>query len=128
MNKPTSILVVDDNPPMVRTLADILALKGYTVYTAYSGAEALDILREQPVNILLTDVIMPDMDGVALYRHTRKTHPQMITFLMTAYAADEIIQQGIAEGIRTVLTKPININLFLNLVLAIEQVYIHPQQ
>jgi two-component system response regulator FlrC len=123
MSNPTTILVVDDNPPMAKTLSDILTIKGYEVHTAYSGAEALEILKHHEIHILLTDVIMPDMDGVALYRQTRKTHPQLVTFLMTAYAADEIIQQGIAEGIKTVLTKPVDINLFLNLVMAVEQVY-----
>lgn len=114
MRKPTIILVVDDNPSMVKTLADILTVKGFEVYAAYSGTEALEILRNQRVNILLTDVRMPDMDGVALYRKIRKTHPNLITFLMTAYAADDIIQQGLAEGIKTVLTKPLDINLLLS--------------
>jgi CheY-like chemotaxis protein len=126
MSNQTSILVVDDNAPIAKTLSDILSLKGYTAYTAFSGIEALEILKSREIHILLTDVIMPDMDGVALYRQTRKTHPQLITFFMTAYAADEIIQQGIAEGIKTVLAKPVDINLFLNLVAAVEQVYIHP--
>ena len=115
MRESTTILIVDDNPPMTKTLADILDVKGYEVYAAYSGAEALEILRNQRVNILLTDVRMPDMDGVALYRETRKSHPNLITFLMTAYAADDIIQQGLAEGIKTVLTKPLDINLLLSL-------------
>jgi len=127
MSEPTKILVVDDNPPMAKTLEDILAMKGYEVHTAHSGFEALEILRCQKVDIMLTDVIMPDMNGVDLYRETRKTHPRLITFLMTAYSADEIIQKGIAEGIKTVLTKPIDITLFLNLVMAVEQAYLHPQ-
>lgn len=120
----TSILVVDDNPHMVKTLADILSMKGYAVRMALSGAEALNVLNHETVHILLTDVVMPDMDGVTLYRATRTAHPKLITFLMTAYAADDIIQQGIAEGIRTVLTKPVDINLFLNLVMAVEQAYL----
>ena len=127
MSDQTTILVVDDNPPMAKTLTDILILKGYVVYTAYSGAKALEILKSHAVHIMVTDVIMPDMDGVALYRQVKKTHPQLITFLMTAYAADEIIQQGIAEGIKTVLTKPVDINLLLNLVMAVEQVYFNHQ-
>ncbi len=125
MNDSTAILVVDDNLPMAQTLTDILNMKGYTIYTAYSGIEALEILRSWNVHIMLTDVVMPDMNGVALYRETRKDHPYLITFLITAYAADEIIQQGIAEGIRTVLTKPVDINLFLDLVQAVERAYIH---
>jgi DNA-binding NtrC family response regulator len=115
MSEPTTILVVDDQPSMVTTLADILKAKDFKTYAAHSGTEALEILRDHPVDILLTDVRLPDMNGVALYRETRKTHPNLTTFLMTAYADDEIIQQGMKEGIKTVLTKPLNIDLILAL-------------
>jgi DNA-binding NtrC family response regulator len=111
MSELTSILVVDDQPAVATTLADILEYKGFTVYPAFSGAEALRILDEHPIDILLTDVRMPDMNGVVLYRETRKSHPGLTTYLMTAYAADEIIQQGMKEGIKTVLTKPLDIDL-----------------
>ena len=83
---------------MADTLADILGVKGFEVHSAYSGAEALEILREHPVDILLTDVRMPDMNGVELYLETKKTRPALTTILMTAYAADDIIHQGVAEG------------------------------
>ncbi len=115
MSESLAILVVDDNPSMAKTLADILDVKGFVVHAAYSGTEALEILRNQPVDILLTDVRMPDMNGVALYREARKTHPKLITVLMTAYAADDIIQQGMAEGIKTVLNKPLDIDFLLSL-------------
>ena len=127
MSQQTTILVVDDNPSMVTTLEDILLMKGYAVHRAYSGIEALILLRREQVDIMLTDVVMPDMNGVELYRETRASHPNLITFLMTAYSADDIIQKGISEGIKTVLTKPIDINLFLLLVQAAEQAYLRPQ-
>jgi CheY-like chemotaxis protein len=123
MRDATTILVVDDNPSMTKTLADILAVKGFTVHAAFSGAEALEILRTQHIDILLTDVIMPDMNGVALYRQTRKTHPKLVTILMTAYAADEIIEQGLAEGIKTVLTKPLDIDFLLSLFSAFRRIF-----
>jgi CheY-like chemotaxis protein len=71
------ILVVDDNPSMAQTLADIMAIKGHNAYAAFSGTEALNILHSQPVDILLTDVQMPDMNGVTLYREIKKTHPKL---------------------------------------------------
>ena len=108
-----SILIVDDNPSMASTLVDILVLKGFDTFVASSGAEALQLLSEHPIDVLLTDVIMPEMDGVTLYRQTRRAYPQLITILMTAYAADELIQQGMAEGIKTVLTKPIDIDFLI---------------
>jgi two-component system response regulator YesN len=82
-------------------------------------------LQRQNIDILLTDVVMPDMDGVTLYRQVKESHPRLVTFLMTAYSADEIIHQGMAEGIKTVLTKPLDLNLFLALVEAVEAAYFH---
>jgi CheY-like chemotaxis protein len=113
MNDTASILVVDDNPSMAKTLADIMSVKGFEVYAAHSGLEALEILQSQPIDILLTDVIMPEMNGVELYRATRKRYPKLATILMTAYAADDLIHQGLAEGIKTVLTKPLDIDFLL---------------
>lgn len=122
MSASLSILVVDDNPSMLKTLADILDARGFGVYSASSGAEALKILQNHHVDILLTDVRMPDMNGVALYRETRTTHPNLTTFLMTAYAADDIIQQGMKEGIKTVLSKPLDIDFLLTLFLAVKRI------
>jgi CheY-like chemotaxis protein len=108
-----TILIVDDNPSMASALFDILVLEGFETFLAASGARALQILREHAIDVMLTDVIMPEMDGVELYRQTRQAYPQLITILMTAYAADELIQQGMAEGIKTVLTKPIDIDFLI---------------
>jgi two-component system response regulator YesN len=108
-----SELIVDDNPGMAAALHDILVLEGFTTFIASSGAKALQILAAHPVDVLITDVIMPEMDGVELYRRTRLAHPQLITVLMTAYAADELIQQGMTEGIKTILTKPIDIDFLI---------------
>lgn len=108
-----SVLIVDDNPSMASALADILVIKGFETYLVPSGAAALQVLQDHPIDILLTDVVMPEMNGVELYRKTRQDHPQLITILMTAYAADELIQQGMAEGIKTVLTKPIDLDFLI---------------
>ena len=116
-----SVLIVDDNVAMTRSLADILEVKGFVVHAANTGADALQILRDNPVDILLTDVKMPDMNGVSLYRQTRTTHPALTTILMTAYAADELIQQGLSEGIKAVLTKPLDVDFLLQLFSAIQR-------
>lgn len=116
-----SVLIVDDNVAMTRSLADILEVKGFVVHAANTGADALQILRDNPVDILLTDVKMPDMNGVSLYRQTRTAHPALTTILMTAYAADELIQQGLSEGIKAVLTKPLDVDFLLQLFLAIKR-------
>ena len=115
MSETISILVVDDTQAMAESLADILEAKGFSVSKAASGAEALEILRERPVDILLTDVKMPEMDGLELFRETQSLYPKLITIFMTAYSADDLIQQGMAEGVKIVLTKPLEINFLLHL-------------
>jgi CheY-like chemotaxis protein len=126
MSASFSILIVDDNPSMATALADILALKGFETYVAQSGAQALQVLHAHPIDILLTDAIMPGMDGLALYRQTRQAWPHLTTILMTAYAADDIIQQGMAEGIRTVLTKPLDIDFLIHLLSALKNLKFPP--
>jgi CheY-like chemotaxis protein len=113
MNDSLSILIVDDNPAMAISLTDVLEFKGFQVHLANSGKNALVILQEHPVDIMLTDVIMPEMNGLELYRETRKTHPRLLTWFMTAYAADALISQGLKEGIKTVFNKPIDMELLL---------------
>jgi CheY-like chemotaxis protein len=124
-DEPLFILVVDDNPEMARTLEDILGAKGFRVCAAESGTQALEVLKTQPVEILLTDVKMPDMNGVALFRKARQVHPGLTTILMTAYAADDIIQQGLSEGIKTVLSKPLDIEFMLTLFSAYKRLLRH---
>jgi YesN/AraC family two-component response regulator len=115
MSENLSVLVVDDNLSMAEGLRDVLELEDFIAYGVNSGADALVILDTHPVDILLTDVIMPEMDGVALYMATRKVHPKLTTILMTAYSADDLIQKGMAAGIKTVLNKPVDIGLLLSI-------------
>lgn len=98
---------------MAISLADVLKLKGFTVQTASSGKKALAILKEYPVDVLITDVIMPEMNGLELYRATREAYPRLTTWFMTAYAADDLIQQGLKEGIKTVMNKPLDMDLLI---------------
>jgi CheY-like chemotaxis protein len=115
MSEPLSILIVDDNPSMATSLADVLEVKGFQVRATSSGNEALEFLAANPVDVLLTDVKMQEMDGLALFRAARKKYPRLVTIFMTAYAADDLIQQGMAEGIKTVLNKPLDMDLLIML-------------
>jgi CheY-like chemotaxis protein len=122
MSETTSILVVDDNQANTDSLADILELKGFLVYVAASGAQALQILHEQPVDILLTDVKMPGMNGLELFRETRQLYPNLTTIFMTAYSADELIQQGRMEGIKAILDKSLDIHFLLTLLRSLKRI------
>ncbi|GAB4500941.1 MAG: response regulator [Anaerolineales bacterium] len=109
MNQAMKILVVDDDRRMTRTLADILNLAGYEVVEAWSGVQALEKVRQQQFDCVLTDIKMAEMNGVELHRQLRLLQPGLPVLLMTAYAAEELIHQGLAEGAVGVLEKPLAI-------------------
>jgi len=113
-NKKLHILVVDDDRSMAKTLVDVLRVTGYNAEAAYSPHEALEKAAQQHFDCLLTDVRMPGMNGVELYRAVRRIQPGLPVVLMTAYAANELVEAGLQEGVIGALTKPLDLNLLLH--------------
>ncbi len=113
MNPKLRILIVDDDKRMTRTLADILSISGHEPVEATSGLDALEKARTQTFDCVLTDVRMPDMDGMELHRQLSQVQPGLPVVLMTAYAAEASIRQGLDEGVVGVLDKPLDINKLL---------------
>ena len=69
------ILLIDDEPAILRNLRNHLTARGHRVYTAERGAEGLEILRRETVDIVITDVKMPEVDGFEVLREVRHTSP-----------------------------------------------------
>lgn len=84
----TKILVVDDEPANLRLLWYVLSQKGYETAEAKDGLEALELLARSRFDLVISDVRMPRMDGVALARHIVSSQPMVPIFLMTAYQFD----------------------------------------
>jgi len=104
---------VDDDRRMTHTLADILHVSGYNAMEASSGMDALDKVYAMKFDCVLSDIKMPGMDGVELHRRLREIQPGLPVVLMTAYAADELIDRGLEDGVAGVLDKPLDINHLL---------------
>jgi len=79
----TRILVVDDNADMRLTTKMVLETEGYVVETAANGAEALRIQRERPAHVLITDLFMPEVDGLETLQKFRATYPAMPVIVMS---------------------------------------------
>jgi DNA-binding NtrC family response regulator len=114
MSEQLRVLIVDDNQMMAKTLQDILRVKGYQAEVAYSGPEALNKVEIIPFDCILSDIKMPDVNGVDLFRAIKTKHPDLPVVLMTAYATDNLIEEGLEEGVIAVLTKPLDMSLLLN--------------
>lgn len=100
------VLVVDDELSLLSTLTANLELEGFEVIAAESAKRALDLLREKDVDLVLTDVRMPGMNGVELFHELRATRPDLPVVLMTAFAAEGLVDQALAGGAFTYLSKP----------------------
>ena len=107
---PTKILVVDDTPQNVKLLADLLTVKGYTVVTAASGAEALKQMEAERPDLVLLDVVMPGMSGYEVCRKIRENPATQILPVVMATSLDPAQERvkGIEAGADDFLTKPIN--------------------
>lgn len=109
------ILVVDDDRSMVATLCDILELHGWETVRGYDGAAALDLVVAHEVDVVLMDVRMPKVDGVAALREIKRRRPATRVVLMTAYAAADLLAQAEREGALMILRKPVEPDPLLRL-------------
>jgi DNA-binding NtrC family response regulator len=105
MNRDT-ILVVDDEPSLRRVLSTQLARAGYEVRAAASAEEALERLPEHPVDLVLTDLRMPGLDGVAFMQRVQALMPGTPVVLLTAWATVEVAVGALKQGAADFLTKP----------------------
>jgi CheY-like chemotaxis protein len=117
MNTPSgSILVVEDNPNVLELLEVTLRFKGYTVISARNGQEALNIILEEPPALVITDILMPQMDGYTLAYRLRsdlKTCRVPIIFVSATYVTPEDKKFAISIGAVRFIEKPINTEEFL---------------
>jgi DNA-binding NtrC family response regulator len=103
------VLVVDDEESLAVTLQANLELDGFEVDLAADGSAALALLQAQPYDLMLSDIKMPGMDGVELFRQARLAQPAMPVILMTGFAMEGLVKQAINEGVFTVFPKPFEI-------------------
>lgn len=105
----TSLLVVEDDPAMLIALRDILENAGYVVHTASNGREALRVLQQHQPALILSDISMPVMDGIELFRAVRqKPNLAAIPFIfLTARGSREDVLAGKSLGVDDYITKPV---------------------
>jgi len=104
------ILLVDDEKSLLLTLAANLELDGFEVTTAESGQRAMELFDMSPFDLVLSDIRMPGMNGVELFRAIRTKRPDFPVILMTAFAVEGMVKDAIAEGVFTVLPKPFDVS------------------
>jgi CheY-like chemotaxis protein len=101
------LLVVDDDLGVCHSLKDLLQEERCVVETAPSGKKAMELLEKMEFDLILSDVVMPDMDGYELYRAAKKKSPNQPVILMTAfyYDKDHVIKRSCLDGLQGVIFK-----------------------
>lgn len=106
LTRPPMLLVVDDEADMLENIARILRRNNYPCLTADSSQTALAALERESPDLILTDLRMPGIDGLALLRHARRLLPGIPVVIMTAYASDAAAREAREAGAAAFLTKP----------------------
>lgn len=117
-NSDAAVLVVDDNPLIVNVLKSLLASQDYKVYVSTNGEEALDVLNKKDIDVVICDVMMPQMDGYQLHQTMRqKSEHAHIPFLfLTALSDNSEITKGMEIGADDYLVKPFDPRELLSIV------------
>jgi len=108
--KKMKMMLVDDEERFLSTTKKLLGKKGYDVVTATSGAEALEKIRVQNIHVVILDVKMPGMDGIATLKEIKRQFPLIEVIMLTGHATIESAVDGLKSGAIDYLTKPADIN------------------
>jgi len=108
------ILLAEDDEDMRRFLARALENAGYQVVSFNNGRDAYDRLREEPFHLLLTDIVMPEMDGIELARKASELDPDLKIMFITGFAAVALNPDSEAPKDASVLSKPFHLKDLVN--------------
>lgn len=103
------VLIVDDEENARLGLSKLLTSSGYEVAAAANGFEALKYLKQEPVDLVITDINMPEMNGLTFLRELNRLYPQLKVIMVTAYGGVESYLEAIDLGAFEYLNKPVKI-------------------
>lgn len=106
MHQQASVLVVDDESFIRQILSRIVSREGYRVHQASDGKDALITLAKTPCQIVISDIKMPNMDGIELLSQIKAEHSDVCVILITAYAGEYSAKDALLAGADAFITKP----------------------
>jgi len=118
MSEKPKILVVDDNVDFCQNMADILELKGYEVVTAYDGAKALELVKQSDFDVVLMDIMMPNIDGYTACNIIKKNQATTAVPVIMLTGVRHELNKKLAEkiGADGYITKPVATDLLFRMV------------
>ncbi len=105
-----NLLIVDDEPGMRQLLSHVFGRAGHAVRAAENGTKALELLKQAPADLVISDVKMPDMNGIELLRRLREFLPDAAVVMMTAFATVETAREAFKLGADDFIQKPFDVD------------------
>jgi CheY-like chemotaxis protein len=106
------ILIVDDEPAIIDLLASFLRSEGYSCETAANGRSGLEMASSSHFDVVITDVLMPEMDGITLTRKLSHQFPDLFIMVMTGYYGERSMESAAAAGAHEFIKKPFSLTEF----------------
>ena len=108
MAPPARVLLVDDDPDFCEALGDRLRSLGFEVSVADRGSEALRLCREEPPAIVLLDLVLPGMDGMAVLEAIRRSEPDVVVIVITGHGTIARAVEAMKKGAYDFVSKPVD--------------------
>lgn len=99
MDKPLKILLVDNEAEFLEAITYWLETKQHQVQICYTGAEAVELVKKSPPDMLFLDIYMPEMDGMEVLKQIRSFNPTLPIIMLTGYPKEEKMQEAIKIGV-----------------------------
>ncbi len=122
---PAKTLIVDDEPDLVATCVRLLGQLNHMCLTAKTGGEAIRLIDAERPNLVVTDLRLPTLDGLAVARHARRVSPPVPVILTTAYGSPRVEVEAREAGATVYLAKPFST---AQLLAAVRQALANPRQ
>ncbi len=101
-----TVLIIDDNPVDQNHMAEILSTEGYTTIAAEMGPEGIRLCREKQPDLIILDLVMPDMNGIEILREFKKEFPKIPVIMCSAAGLEQVVALALRVGAAGYIVKP----------------------
>ena len=116
MTEAIKVLIVDDEELFARSIADILTMTGYAAEHVTNGEDAVMKCKGKSFDVILMDIKLPGMNGVETYKKMKEVQSDVAVIMITGFAIETIIQEGLKEGAVGVMYKPLDIDKLIDMI------------
>jgi CheY-like chemotaxis protein len=117
----TQILIVDDSQDLAHVIADFLGMYGYQVHTARDGYDALECMHSQQIQVVVSDIHMPRMDGFTLMGEIKTKYPKVPIVLITGFSVSEARKMAFERGANAFIAKPFKLKELKGVIESVSQ-------